>query len=453
MTATPKSATAAAPHRALVVGLGRSGVSAARFLAARGCAVAVTDSREDPPGLPALHAAVPGAAVFVGGFSETALAHADEVVVSPGVALTDPFLREAAARGLPIIGDVELFARAVTAPVIAITGSNGKSTATTLVGQMADRAGRLTRVGGNLGTPALDLLEGPTPELFVLELSSFQLETTRSLAPAAAALLNLSADHLDRYPDLAAYAAAKARVFRGCAVAVVNRADPRVMALPTPGAVRISFGPDVPPSGADWGVLEHGGEAHLAVGTTPVFPVGELRLRGAHNAQNALAALALGTAIGLPREAMCAALREFAGLPHRTELVAEQGGVTWINDSKGTNVGATLAAVGGFAGPLVVILGGDGKGQDFAPLATALVGRVRAAVLIGRDAATISAALGDRVASHRAASLEQAVALAAEIAEPGDTVLLSPACSSLDMFDDFEHRGRSFVQAVRKLTA
>jgi len=443
-------------RRALVVGLGRTGVSAARFLTARGWSVAVTDSRAEPPGLEALRATVPDAAVFVGGFSTTALEHADEVVLSPGVALSDPFVRAAAAKGLPIVGDIELFARVTTAPVIGITGSNGKSTVTTLVGQMAERAGRRVKIGGNLGTPALDLLEGPAPELFVLELSSFQLECTRSLRAVAATVLNVSPDHMDRYASLAEYAAAKARVYAGCEVAVLNRADPAVMAMAmamTDGARRISFGPDAPPDAADWGVGGRGLDAVLFAGGVAVMPVAELKMRGTHNAQNALAALALGTAAGLPRDAMCEALREFTGLPHRTELVADRHGVAWINDSKGTNVGATLAAVAGLDGPLIVILGGDGKGQDFAPLAAALVDKVRAVVLIGRDADAIGAALGARIAQHRALTMEQAVELAAEVARPGDTVLLSPACSSLDMFESFEHRGRAFVHAVRRIAA
>jgi UDP-N-acetylmuramoylalanine--D-glutamate ligase len=439
-------------RRALVVGLGRTGVSAARFLAARGWSVAVTDSRAEPPGLEPLRAAVPDAAVFVGGFSETALSFADEVVLSPGVPLADPFVLAAAARGLPIVGDVELFARAADAPVIAITGSNGKSTVTTLVGQMAERAGSTARVGGNLGIPALDLLDGAPPDLFVLELSSFQLECTRSLRAVAACVLNVSADHLDRYASLGDYAAAKARVYDGCHVAVVNRADPLVAAM-AGGGSRVSFGPDAPRRAEDWGVVGAGARAQLAVGGVTVLPVAELRLRGAHNAQNALAALALGEAAGLPRDAMCEALREFTGLPHRTELVAEKGGVAWINDSKGTNVGATLAAVEGLAGPLVLILGGDGKGQDFAPLAAAFAGKVRAAVLIGRDADAIGRALGARIAQRSASNMEQAVEVAASLAQPGDTVLLSPACSSLDMFESFEHRGRAFVHAVRRIAA
>jgi len=447
-------------RRALVVGLGRTGVSVARHLTARGWAVAVTDTRPNPPGLEPLRAVAPDAAVFLGGYSEEALRHADEIVLSPGVALSHPFLREAAARGLTIVGDIELFAREVRATVIAVTGSNGKSTVTTLVGLMAERAGRRVKVGGNLGTPALDLLDGEADtELYVLELSSFQLETTHSLKPAAAVVLNLSADHMDRYADLADYAAAKARVFQGCAVALLNRADPIVAAMPTPGARCISFGPDAPPGPQDWGVMRQGGRGFLARGSDALYPVDALLTRGAHNVQNSLAAAALGGAVGLEVEAIGETLREFRGLPHRTEFVAEHRGIIWLNDSKGTNVGATLAAIAGLEGPLVLILGGDGKGQDFAPLAAALLGKTRAAVLLGRDAPLLEQAIAtaaDGAAApqlRRVGSLEQAVAAAAELAVAGDTVLLSPACSSLDMFESFEHRGRAFSNAVRRLAA
>ena len=459
----PHAQTLTRARRALVVGLGRTGVSVAGHLTARGWSVAVTDTRPNPPGLEPLRAVAPDAAVFLGGYSEEALRHADEIVLSPGVALNHPFLREAAARGLTIVGDVELFAREVRGAVIAVTGSNGKSTVTTLVGLMAERAGRRVRVGGNLGTPALDLLDhehgAADTELYVLELSSFQLETTSSLKPAAAVVLNLSADHMDRYADLAAYAAAKARAFQGCAVGLVNRADPIVAAMPSPGAKRISFGPDAPPGPHDWGVVAQAGRSFLARGTEALWPVDTLLTRGAHNVQNSLAAAALASAVGIEADAIGETLREFRGLPHRTEFVADRGDVVWLNDSKGTNVGATLAAIAGLEGPLVLILGGDGKGQDFAPLAAALVGKTRAAVLLGRDAPLLEQAISAAARAapatapvlRRASSMEQAVTAAAELAVAGDTVLLSPACSSLDMFESFEHRGRAFSNAVRRL--
>ena len=437
-------------NKTLVVGLGRTGLSCVRFLAAHGAEVAVTDSRARPPALAQLRELVPQAAVFVGGFSEQALAGADQVLVSPGVAANAPFLNAARARGLPVFGDIELFARSAQAPVVGITGSNGKSTVTTLVGQMAARAGVEVRVGGNLGTPALDLIGDAEPGLYVLELSSFQLEVTESLRCVAAAVLNVSPDHLDRYATLADYAAAKARVYRHCGTAIINRGDPRVHSMVATGQRQISFGLDEP-RGTDYGLIEYKDTGWLARGAEPLLPVSDLHIRGAHNAANALAALALSEAAGLPRAAMLATLREFAGLPHRMQYVATRCDVEYYDDSKGTNVGATLAAVAGASRPLVLIAGGDGKNQDFAPLAQALAGKARAVVLLGKDAPAIEQVLAGRVPAVRVKDMHAAVAQAAKLAQPGDWVLLSPACSSLDMFDNFEHRGRVFAQAVRGL--
>jgi UDP-N-acetylmuramoylalanine--D-glutamate ligase len=437
-------------HKTLIVGLGKTGLSCARFLSAHGEEIAITDSRERPPGLADLRTLLPDAAVFLGGFSEDALKHADRVIVSPGIAASTPFIAKARSLGLPVMGDIELFAHHAKAPVVGITGSNGKSTVTTLVGLMAERAGREARVGGNLGTPALDLLKVKEPALYVLELSSFQLEITESLRCAAAAVLNLSPDHMDRYASLEDYAAAKARIFRNCGVAVVNRDDPRVRRLGMGAKARVSFGLDAPAAG-QFGLIEAGGEPWLVRGTDRVLPLSELRIQGSHNTANALAALALGDALGLEREAMLAALKEFRGLPHRMQYVATLRGVLYYDDSKGTNVGATLAAVAGLRQPFVLIAGGDGKGQDFAPLAAALAGKARAAVLLGKDAPLIEHALSGRVKARRVTDMDAAVAAASELAESGDLVLLSPACSSLDMFENFEQRGRVFAAAVRRL--
>ena len=432
--------------KTLIVGLGKTGLSCARFLVARGEEVAVTDSREHPPGLKDLRALLPDAAVFLGGFSEDALRHADRVVLSPGVAAGIPFIAKARAMGLPVLGDIELFAHYAHAPVVGITGANGKSTVTTLVGLMAEKAGKRVRVGGNLGTPALDLLEGPEPELYVLELSSFQLEITDNLRCAAASVLNLSPDHMDRYKDMQEYAAAKARIFRHCRVAVLNREDPLVRGMAAGVKTRVSFGLDDPLPGqygvrGDW----------LACGEARLMPVSALRIQGGHNIANALAALALGDAVGLAMPSMLDALEEFRGLPHRMEFVAAVKDVLYYDDSKGTNVGATLAAVSGVTRPFVLIAGGDGKGQDFVPLKAALAGKARAVVLLGKDAALIEQALGNAVPVKSVKDMEAAVLAAAELAKAGDLVLLSPACSSLDMFENFEHRGRVFASAVRRL--
>ncbi len=446
------SAASPMPLCAVVVGLGQTGYSAARFLLARGSLVAVTDSRAEPPELERLRALSPATVVRVGGFDAALLEHADLVVVSPGVALTGPFFEAARARGLTIVGDIELFARAARAPVVGITGTNGKSTVTTLLAQMAARSGLKMRAGGNLGAPALDLLEASV-ELYILELSSFQLETTESLSLAAATVLNVTPDHLDRYPDLSAYAAAKARIFARCDVAVINLDDPLVAAMVGPGRRQLSFSlrADV---GADYALMRRDdGDWWLMRRGEPLLAFSQMRLTGLHNAANALAALALAEALALPRADCVAALREFTGLAHRTQWVAEVGGVRYVNDSKGTNVGATLAAVAGMPGPLIVIAGGDGKGQDFTPLRAAFAGKVRAAVLIGRDARALGSALAGVCELHYAPSLTAAVERAARLAQPGDTVLLSPACASLDMFRDYAHRGQVFADAVPRRSA
>ncbi len=436
-------------RRVLVVGLGRTGLSCARFLARRGAEVAVTDSRRDPPALADLREALPDAALFLGGFAPAAFERADLVVLSPGVSRREPAVAAAEARGIPLIGDIELFARAASARVAAVTGSNGKSTVTRLLAAMAARDGCTVRAGGNLGPPVLELLDAPVPDLYVLELSSFQLETTHSLRPAAAAVLNVSADHMDRYRDLAEYAETKRRVLRGAGVAVLNADDPatRAMAEPDRPALWFTLGE---PGAEAFGIRTHQGRPWLARGEALLAPAGTLRLAGRHNHANALAALALAQALGLERAPAVAALRDFRGLPHRCQWVAERDGIAWIDDSKGTNVGATAAAVAGMDGPVVLIAGGDGKGAGFTPLRAAVEAKARAVVLIGRDAPRIEAALEGAVPTVYAADMQAAVDRARELARPGDRVLLSPACASFDMFRDYEARGEAFVAAVRR---
>jgi UDP-N-acetylmuramoylalanine--D-glutamate ligase len=445
------SAAMPAPPYAVIVGLGRTGLSCARYLRARGWRLAVTDTRDAPPQLAqlaALDAAIP---VSLGRLDTALLKDAVCVVASPGVSLEDPFFAAARRLGLEIVGDVELFARAADAPVVGITGTNGKSTVTTLLARMAERAGLRVRVGGNLGEPALDLLSAGT-ELYVLELSSYQLETTASLSCRAATVLNVTPDHLDRYGSLARYAAAKARIFARCDTAVINLDDPLVVAMARTARRTLSFSLRAA-IGADYAVAEHEGAWWLTRAGEPLLALKELKIQGLHNAANALAALALGEALALPGAAMLKELRSFEGLPHRSQWVADVRGVRYVDDSKGTNVGATLAAVAGMAGPLVMILGGEGKNQDFAPLAAGFRGKVRHAVLIGRDAAALEHALRGVCALERAVSLPDAVRAAAAAARAGDTVLLSPACASLDMFTDYAHRGAVFAQAVAELAA
>jgi UDP-N-acetylmuramoylalanine--D-glutamate ligase len=436
-------------RNAVIVGMGRTGLSVARHLQRSGLRIALTDSREAPPELAAVKALGPAVETRTGGFDPRLLEKADIVVTSPGVPLDDPFFVQARARGLDIVGDIELFARAADAPVVGITGTNGKSTVTTLLGRMAERAGVRVRVGGNLGQPALDLLDRGPCDLYVLELSSFQLDTTHSLRLKAAVVLNVSADHMDRYATFDHYAASKARIYAHCDTAVVNADEPDVVKMPRAGARTISFG--LADAKADFSLVTSQGEPWLARRGDALLPLSSLRISGRHNAANALATLALGDALRLPMAPMLEELREFGGLPHRAQWVADLGGVRYVNDSKGTNVGATLAAVGGLTGPLVLIAGGDGKGQDFTPLAHAFRGKVRTTVLLGRDAGLLETALAGICHTTRAATMEDAVRDAARFAKPGDTVLLSPACSSLDMFRDYAHRGNVFAAAVKEL--
>jgi UDP-N-acetylmuramoylalanine--D-glutamate ligase len=443
--------TATASQYAVIVGLGRTGISCARYLRAHGWRLAVTDTRAKPPEmarLAELDATIP---VRVGGLDSALLDGADLVVTSPGVSLAEPFFVEARRRGLEIVGDIELFARAADASVVGITGTNGKSTVTTLVGRMADRAGVRVRVGGNLGEPALDLLKAGT-QLYVLELSSFQLDATHSLNLKAAVVLNVTPDHLDRYATVEEYAVSKARIFDRCDIAVINLDDPLVVAMPRPGQKTVGFSLRTS-IGADYAVTTHNGEWWLTRRDEPLMPVAAMKIKGLHNAANALASLALGDALGLSMPAMLEELATFSGLPHRSQWVADVHGVTYINDSKGTNVGATIAAVSGMQGPLVMIAGGDGKNQDFSALADIFRGKVRHTVLIGRDAAAIAAALQGVCKLEMCTTLEDAVRAAAKAAQPGDTVLLSPACASLDMFRDYTHRGAVFAQAVKELAA
>ncbi len=448
-----KPATGAQPRarRTVIVGLGRTGLACARYLSLHGARVAITDSRVEPPELKNLGELAAHLDIRLGGFDARLLEDAAQVVVSPGVSLSEPFLREALTRGIEVVGDIELFARAVRAPVLAITGTNGKSTVTTLLALMVEASGRSVRAGGNLGEPALSLLEGPVPDFYVLELSSFQLETTESLSLQAAAVLNVSPDHLDRYATLADYAAAKARIFRNCEQAIVNLDDPLVAAMVPADQRRLGFS-IVPGRQAEFGLWRAtNGELWLARAGEPRLALREMKLAGLHNAANALAALALASAAGIEERAAFSVLRTFEGLPHRMQWVAERRGVRWIDDSKGTNVGATIAAVSGMTEPLVLIAGGDGKGQDFKPLAAAFRGKVRHVILIGRDAPLLAGALQGVCSTESAATLPEAVQLAAQRAQAGDTVLLSPACASLDMFRDYAQRGDVFAAAVRGL--
>ena len=437
----------------IVVGLGKSGMSLVRHLARRGLPFAVADTRAHPPELETLRRDFPQVEVRCGALDVEFLCRASELLVSPGLAIASPALQQAAARGVKLFGDIELFAREAKAPIIAITGSNAKSTVTTLVGEMAAAANKKVAVGGNLGTPALDLLADDV-ELYVIELSSFQLETTEQLNAEVATCLNVSEDHMDRYADMQAYHLAKHRVFRGARQVVINRDDALSRPLVADQLPCWSFGLGKPDF-QGFGLTERDGEKWLTFQFEPLLAARELKVRGAHNQSNALAALALGHAVGLPFEPMLATLKTFAGLPHRCQWVRELHGANYYDDSKATNVGAALAAIEGLgadiAGKLVLIAGGDGKGADFSALRAPVARYCRAVVLLGRDAGLVADALGDAAPQVRVASLAEAVQRCAELAEPGDAVLLSPACASLDMFKNFEERGRLFAQAVEGL--
>jgi UDP-N-acetylmuramoylalanine--D-glutamate ligase len=439
--------------RALVVGLGLTGLSCVRHLAARGYKVAGVDTRAAPPKLDELKRGFPQVELHTGGLPAALFDDLGLLVVSPGVSLKEKPIARAIERGVEPIGDIELFAHEARAPVLAITGTNGKSTVTALTGALCAAAGLKTLVGGNIGTPALDLLNEPVPEVYVLELSSFQLETTWSLNPRAATVLNLTPDHMDRYETLDEYAVAKARVFRGNGTMVLNAEDARVRGMAVSGRRVVHFGLGEPLASGDYGIRRHAGEEWLARGTERLMPARDVPLPGQHNLANALAAMALAETVGVAPAAACDAIRRFRGLPHRTEVVGEKDGVRWINDSKGTNVGATVAALNGMTAPTVLIAGGDGKGQDFRELRDAVSAHARAVVLIGRDAPLIEAALAGCVTMQRAPTLPEAVRLARRLAQPGDVVLLSPACASFDMFRNYEHRGEVFRAAVEELLA
>ncbi len=436
-------------ERSVIVGLGKTGLSVARYLSACGESFVVADSRDIPPGLQVLKSFAADTQVSSGEFDVAVFTQATRLIVSPGVPVRHAAIQAAMQQGIEVIGDIELFARAAHAPVVAITGSNGKSTVTSLLGEMAEQAGKDVRVGGNIGTPALDLLQDSEPDLYVLELSSFQLETTSSLQPAAAVVLNVSEDHMDRYTDIRDYAHAKAHIYEHAHTAVINRDDAHVMAM-MHGNVVISFGLGVPEAD-QYGIRELQGEVWLCKGDTLLMSEAALRIRGRHNLANALAALALGEAIALPQDAMLSALKTFAGLPHRSQWLCEHGGVNWYNDSKGTNVGAAVAALQGLPGKTVLIAGGEGKDADFSPLRNAAADHARALVLLGRDAHKIADTVGDVVAVSFVDDMRAAVIEAAHLAQSGDNVLLSPACASFDMYSGYIERGEDFMRCVEEL--
>ncbi len=443
--------------RVLVLGLGETGLSALRWLNTQGAILSVADTRENPPNMDELARHMPQVAIYTGKFKQEVLLDTELIVISPGVALNKPYVQAAIKQGIPVIGDVELFARyrPKKAKVIGITGSNGKTTVTTLVGEICKKAGLKTIVAGNIGLPVLDTLKMETPDIYVLELSSFQLETTASLHLDAAAVLNVCEDHMDRYATVADYATAKARILLHAKLSVLNRDDAITFAMRNKNTV--TFGLNKAPTASDFGVVEDEGVHYLVSGQRKLYKKSELKIAGQHNVANALAAAALCGAVGIENTIISDALRNFKGLPHRVEWIANIEGVDFYDDSKGTNVSATCAAILGMSKndkpqKVVLIAGGDGKGQDFSQLALAAKANSRAVVLIGRDAPLIEAVLTTTgIPIYQAVDLPEAVNIAKKVAKAGDAVLLSPACASFDMFKNYVHRAEVFIDAVKCL--
>ena len=444
----------------LVLGLGETGLSMVRWLSAQSAHLRVADSRSAPPGLTEVGQYVPAGQIYCGNFNDALFDGIELIAISPGVPLRDPAVAKAVARGVAVVGDIELFAQSLPKDnrphILAITGANGKTTVTSMVEHLCKAAGKDAVAAGNISPAVLDVVleRGVNqPEVWVLELSSFQLETTYTLNADAATVLNISEDHLDRYADMDEYSAAKARIFSGCGVQVLNRDDERSMGMARKDCRIITFGLNLPGNESDFGIESIEGETWLMQGSQQLLKASELQVAGTHNVANALAALALSRAIDFPMPTLLDALRSFKGLPHRVERVAEFDGITYYDDSKGTNVGATIAALQGLGCKAVLIAGGEGKGQDFTPLNPVVAQHARAVVLIGRDAPLIGVALnGCGVDVLRAEDMNDAVRLAAHLAQSGDAVLLSPACASFDMFRNYEHRAEVFIEAVRGLT-
>lgn len=445
----------------LILGLGKTGHSIARYLTRQNKPFLVFDTRSSPSGLKEFTDEFPNAQVFLAEFPAELYSQIIEIISSPGVALDHPVVQHAASMGIPIIGDIECLVREVQAPMVAITGTNGKSTVTTLVGDMAVAAGLSVAVAGNIGAPVLDLLdENKHYDLWVLELSSFQLDLTHSIAPVAATILNVSPDHLDRHHSLAAYVQAKQRVYHQAKFLLYNREDSLTIPADKTAHARIcSFGLNAPTQvqneSFEWGIIAENNINYLAYGQKKLMSVNELKIKGQHNWANALAACALAHAAGIDFPHMIEVLQRFSGLPHRSQWVRTLDGIDWINDSKGTNIGATLSAISGIGasleGKIVLIAGGQGKGADFTELRASMSNFVRSVVLIGEDADLMEQALVNAVHTLRARSLDEAIQLAKLEALSGDVVLLSPACASLDMFRDFNHRGEVFTAVVNAL--
>lgn len=439
-------------YDAVVIGLGKTGLSCVRYLLHKGLTIAVTDSRATPPELATLKKEFPTVPVYLGEISAEVLLQSEQVILSPGVSLEETPIKLAIEKGIPVMGDIELFCQEAKAPIIAISGSNGKSTVTTLVAEMTQAAGFKIGVGGNLGTPALELLQADVPDVYVLELSSFQLETTFSLNAHAAVVLNVSPDHMDRYPTIDDYAKAKKKIYSGNGLMVINQDDEYIKSMIDDSRQIVSFSL-TKPSGNNFGVIKENDTVWLCQGENKIIKQSELGIKGKHNVANALAAMALASSFNVPELVMVDTLSRFKGLPHRCQWVRTNNQVSWYNDSKATNVGACIASIEGLCdvGPIILIAGGDSKNADLSSLIPVVKEHVKCVLLLGVDAKRIADVLGSEVAYEFVDDMAAAVARANEIATPGDLVLLAPACASLDMYDNYQQRGDVFVDAVNGL--
>ena len=443
----------------LVLGLGETGLSMLRHLKSKEVRLSAADTRANPSGLVEAMQYVNESRIACGPLKDELFVGIDLIAISPGVPLRDPVIVRAVSSGIPVVGDIELFAWTLPEKdrprVLAITGSNGKTTVTSMVEHLCKAAGKSAVAAGNISPAVLDVLThqgNEPPDIWALELSSFQLESTSALNADAATVLNVSEDHMDRYDGLDEYAKFKARIFGGAKVKVLNRDDARSLAMSHQECTKVTFGLSAPDNEHDFGLLQQEGSSWLAQGMHALLKVEELKVNGLHNAMNALAALALCRAIDLPMDALLDGLRSYEGLPHRVSLVAEINDVLYYDDSKGTNVSATVAALEGLGRKAVLIAGGEGKGQDFSPLKSAVRRSARGVVLIGRDAHLIETALQDcNVSVIDGTDMVDAVSKATKLAQPGDAVLLSPACASFDMFRDYKHRAEAFIGAVHDL--
>lgn len=440
-------------YDAVIVGLGKTGLSCFRYLSNQGLNVAITDSREEPPELLELKTEFESASVYLGQINEQVLLASDQIILSPGVSLDNKSIKLSIENNIPVFGDIELFCQKAQAPIIAVSGSNGKSTVTTIVAEMTRLAGLKTYVGGNIGIPALDLLSDSTPDLYVLELSSFQLETTYSLNAHASAVLNVSPDHMDRYSSFKDYVNAKKRIYSGQGLMVLNKDEEYIHSIIDSKRDTIYFSLGAP-EGENFGLINHNNEVWLSQGNEKIINKNQLKIKGEHNISNALAAMALAGSVNVPTNIMADVLKNFTGLEHRCQLVREIDNVSWYNDSKATNVGACIASITGLCelGNIILIAGGDSKGADLSGLNPIVKKYIKRVFLFGIDANKLADVMGSDVDKEFVNNMNEAVKGASKIADPDDIVLLAPACSSLDMYKNYQQRGDAFISAIDALS-